>query len=297
MCVILHNSIKCTAIDRAFHEGMILDRHIRLTGQSQRLDESDVSCFISEIFPRTNILTARPVIIILISVFIWQNTHSGTEHVSFIIRHTTCCDHLHRFFRSDFCIASNGDLTETTVGIFQCVWRSYWPSNRCVRIICLRLDSISGYRSNLTSAKDGASYLGIALNNDGRITTYQCGVAMSLNTLTATIHITFDFGFTCRVFFICHSVSKSNGHHSVIFHSPNLTAAINVTIYRSVGNSDIRSTFIVFIAVTICIFCTSAIHAYHRFVTVEIVCNTLTSTIHITCNLGCIAGRGRSDIR
>ena len=134
---------------------------------------------------------------------------------------------------------------------------------------------ISCYRSNLAAAIDVIPYFGIALNGDSGVTTYQSRVAMRFYTLTATEHTVFDFwctDSTCS----CSSVSESYRHRRIHFHTTYFTTAINVTIYRTIADDNSCIT------IRIIGLCAPSIFSHHGFITEEIVCFTLTTTIHIT---------------
>ena len=87
---------------------------------------------------------------------------------------------------------------------------------------------------------------------------------MSSHTLTAAENISFDIGRTSSISF-CFICFTSNRHLRIIFHTAYLTAAIDVTIHRSIADADIRILD-------------------HGFLALECLITTLTGTEHIATN-------------
>ena len=63
---------------------------------------------------------------------------------------------------------------------------------------------------------------------------------MSLHTSTSTINAASDNGSTCWRLFCANAISFSNDHLSIRLQTTNLSTAINITIDRSVGDTDKR---------------------------------------------------------
>ena len=83
------------------------------------------------------------------------------------------------------------------------------------------IESISANRSNLSTAIDTISDLGIALNDYCSVTTHKCRVAMCLYASTGT---------ECGTY----------RHCRVLIHSADFTAAIDITTNSTVTDSDTR---------------------------------------------------------
>ena len=134
-----------------------------------------------------------------------------------------CCCHCH-VVRTNFCTVTDDDRTVTTLLVLQRLWQS----RRGIYVV-------SAYRGKFATAIDAAVHLGLTLNGNRTIATYQCRVTMGYNTLTGTEHVFTDSDFIRVVSF------KSNCHHSVLLHTANLTATIDGASYRTVTDGDSRS--------------------------------------------------------
>ena len=192
-------------------------------------------------------------IYIIISSF-RHDSLTGTKDMAPIIRFVLIDSnivmiHLH-VIRTDFCIAKDFDDTFTTGVVCQYIRHIYFYTVCCSFFIRFS-HLISGYGSNLATAIDAVSHLGITLNDDSRVTTNQSRVAMCLLTLTATEYATFDFRCTGRCAIRCHTISNAYRHHGILFYTAYLTAAVDITIYRSVTDGDVRSTIRIIYAITI----------------------------------------------
>ena len=82
---------------------------------------------------------------------------------------------------------------------------------------------------------------------------------------------------------------EADGHHRVLFHTANLTSAIDVAAYRAVSDGDGRSAVTVYQAI--------AIGTYHGCSALEcafaaVFGFTLAAAEYVTGNRGCVAGIG-----
>ena len=115
------------------------------------------------------------------------------------------------------------------------------------------------------------SNLGLALNGNCRIATYQSSIAMSFQALSSTKHITLNN-------WCASSGLEAYRHHGILFYATNLTAAIDVTHYYTIA--DINRCSAIGIVYTVAIF------SYHGFLTREGVIFTHATAKHIACDIG-----------
>ena len=202
-----------------------------IAGQCQRLQEIKIIllCFIISLNKFLSSISFSITRIIIPSI-----TRAITWTI-FIELHTINTLIIRRIIHRCNTLAGTKDVVSCTTGSNLGIALNLDSTcSTCLRIFWKSTNNMeSAHRGYLATTIDTATNLSFALNSDFSVATYQSGIAMCGQTSTGTEH-------AARNSKLIRSILGSYRHLRVIFHTAYLTAAIDVTIHRTLSDADIR---------------------------------------------------------